>query len=95
MVIGAMSLLLAEPIWSAGHLPRPTDVPIDVLSDVVFAAAEHRLVDTLIVRLRIAQPVREIIRLRMEALDHLEPDEQNLVIAMIEGALLRHHARQL
>ncbi len=31
----------------------------------------------------------------MEALDHLEPDEQALVIAMIEGALLRHHARQL
>ncbi|MFV0462663.1 MAG: helix-turn-helix domain-containing protein [Nostocoides sp.] len=40
-------------------------------------------------------PRSENLRLRMEALDHLEPDEQALVIAMIEGALLRHHARQL
>lgn len=40
-------------------------------------------------------PQTENLRLRMEALDHLPPDEQALVIAMIEGALLRHHARQL
>lgn len=40
-------------------------------------------------------PRSENLRLRMEALDHLPPDEQALVIAMIEGALLRHHARQL
>ena len=40
-------------------------------------------------------PQAENLRLRMEALDHLPADEQVLVIAMIEGALLRHHARQL
>jgi hypothetical protein len=31
----------------------------------------------------------------MEALDHLDPDEQNAVLAMMEGALLRHQARQI
>ena len=40
-------------------------------------------------------PQSENLRLRMEALDHLPADEQALVIAMIEGALLRHHARQI
>lgn len=40
-------------------------------------------------------PQSENLRLRMEARDHLAPDEQALVIGMIEGGLLRHHARQL
>jgi hypothetical protein len=31
----------------------------------------------------------------MEALDHLDPDEQAVVLAMIEGALLRHQVRQI
>jgi hypothetical protein len=28
-------------------------------------------------------------------LDHLDPDEQAVVLAMIEGALLRHQVRQI
>ena len=40
-------------------------------------------------------PQNATLRLRMEALDHLDPDEQSAVMAMIEGALLRHQARQL
>jgi transcriptional regulator with XRE-family HTH domain len=40
-------------------------------------------------------PETPSLRLRLEALDQLEPDEQNNVLALIEGALLRHHARQL
>lgn len=40
-------------------------------------------------------PQNATLRLRMEALDHLDPDEQHAVMAMIEGALLRHQARQL
>ena len=33
-------------------------------------------------------------RLKLEALDRLDPDEQNHVTALIEGALLRHDARR-
>lgn len=31
----------------------------------------------------------------MEALDHLDPDEQTAVLAMLEGAILRHQIRQI
>jgi transcriptional regulator with XRE-family HTH domain len=40
-------------------------------------------------------PETPALRLRMEALDQLDPDEQANVLAMIEGALLRHQVRQL
>jgi transcriptional regulator with XRE-family HTH domain len=40
-------------------------------------------------------PETPSLRLRLEALDQLEPDEQANVLAMIEGALLRHQVRQL
>lgn len=40
-------------------------------------------------------PRTDALRLRMEALDHLDPDEQAVVLAMIEGALLRHQVRQI
>lgn len=40
-------------------------------------------------------PQNATLRLRMGALDHLGPDEQNAVLAKIEGALLRHQARQI
>ncbi|UJP39145.1 helix-turn-helix domain-containing protein [Cellulomonas palmilytica] len=39
-------------------------------------------------------PADNQLRLRMEALESLDDDEKTTVIAMIEGALLRHHARQ-
>lgn len=40
-------------------------------------------------------PETPSLRLRLEALDQLEPDEQATVLAVIEGALLRHQVRQL
>jgi transcriptional regulator with XRE-family HTH domain len=40
-------------------------------------------------------PETPSLRLRLEALDQLDPDEQANVLAMIEGALLRHQVRQL
>ena len=40
-------------------------------------------------------PRTDALRLRMEALDHLDDDEQANVLAMIEGALLRHQVRQI
>lgn len=39
-------------------------------------------------------PGTDALRLRMEALDHLD-DEQANVLAMIEGALLSHQVRQI
>lgn len=40
-------------------------------------------------------PETPALRLRMEALDKLDPDEQAAVLAMIEGAVLRHQVRQV
>jgi hypothetical protein len=40
-------------------------------------------------------PGTDALRLRMEALDHLDDDEQANVLAMIEGALLSHQVRQI
>jgi hypothetical protein len=34
------------------------------------------------------------LRLRLEALDQLDPDEQDHIRALIEGAILRHQVRQ-
>ena len=39
-------------------------------------------------------PATPSLRLKLEALDRLDPDEQNHVTALIEGALLRHDARR-
>lgn len=38
---------------------------------------------------------RPSLRLRMEAFDHLDPDEQAAVLAMLEGAILRHQIRHV
>lgn len=40
-------------------------------------------------------PPDESLRLHLEALDQLDPDEQDHVRAYIEGALLRHQVRQV
>ena len=37
----------------------------------------------------------ESLRLRLAALDQLDPDERASIGALIEGALLRHRARRL
>lgn len=39
-------------------------------------------------------PKNQTLRLKLEAVDQFTPDEQEHVAAFIEGALLRHHARQ-
>lgn len=40
-------------------------------------------------------PVTPSLRVQLEALDKLDPDEQANVRAFIEGALLRHQVRQV
>jgi transcriptional regulator with XRE-family HTH domain len=40
-------------------------------------------------------PETPTLRLHLEALDQLDPDEQNTIRAVIEGALLRHQIRQV
>jgi hypothetical protein len=40
-------------------------------------------------------PETPSLRLHLEALDQLDPDEQNTIRAVIEGALLRHQIRQI
>jgi len=39
-------------------------------------------------------PQSASLRLKLEAVDQFTPEEQEHVAAFIEGALLRHHARQ-
>lgn len=39
-------------------------------------------------------PQTPALRLKLEAVDQFTPDEQEHVAAFIEGALLRHHAKQ-
>jgi transcriptional regulator with XRE-family HTH domain len=39
-------------------------------------------------------PAEPSLRLRLEALDQLDPDEQDHIRALIEGAILRHQVRQ-
>lgn len=39
-------------------------------------------------------PQSQRLRLKLEAVDQFTPEEQEHVAAFIEGALLRHHARQ-
>lgn len=39
-------------------------------------------------------PQTRSLRLKLEAVDQFTPDEQAHVAAFIEGALLRHHAKQ-
>lgn len=35
------------------------------------------------------------LRLHLEAIDHLDPDQQAAIRTLIEGTLLRHQARRL
>ena len=39
-------------------------------------------------------PQNATLRLKLEAVDQFTPDEQQHVAVFIEGALLRHHAKQ-
>lgn len=53
------------------------------------ASADSRLFDA-----EDRSPETPSFRTRLEALDHLEPDEQAALLAVIESATLRHQARQ-
>jgi transcriptional regulator with XRE-family HTH domain len=66
---------------------------LDVLRNL--ALALNTSADSLLFDLDERGPETPSLRLRLEALDQLDPDEQANVLAMIEGALLRHQVRQL
>ena len=66
---------------------------LDVLRNL--ALALNTSADSLLFAPDERGPETPALRLRMEALDHLDPDEQAAVLAMIEGALLRHQVRQV
>lgn len=66
---------------------------LDVLRAIAVALSVS--IDTLVFGDDERGPRTDALRLRMEALDHLDPDEQAVVLAMIEGALLRHQVRQI
>jgi transcriptional regulator with XRE-family HTH domain len=66
---------------------------LDVLRAI--ALALNTSADSLLFDTDERGPETPALRLRMEALDQLDPDEQANVLAMIEGALLRHQVRQL
>ena len=75
------SRLPAPPLRSRHHQPT-----LDVLRNLAARAEhQHRLAP---VRPRRTRPRNTHLRLRLEALDQLDPDEQANVLAMIEGALL-------
>jgi len=59
------------------------------------ALALHTSADSLLFEPDERGPQEPSLRLRLEALDRLDPDEQAAVRALIEGVLLRHEARQL
>jgi transcriptional regulator with XRE-family HTH domain len=66
---------------------------LDVLRNL--ALALNTSADSLLFNPDERGPETPSLRLRLEALDQLHPDEQANVLAMIEGALLRHQVRQL
>lgn len=65
---------------------------LDVLRNLALALSTSA--DSLLFDTDERGPAAPSLRLRLEALDQLDPDEHAAVLAMIEGALLRHHARR-
>jgi transcriptional regulator with XRE-family HTH domain len=65
---------------------------LDVLRNL--ALALNTSADSLLFDPEDRGPETPSLRTRLEALDHLEPDEQAAVLALIEGAILRHQVRQ-
>lgn len=66
---------------------------LDVLRNI--ALALNASADSLLFDPDERGPDEPGLRLRLEAVNQLDPDEQAAVRALIEGALLRHQARQL
>ncbi len=65
---------------------------LDVLRNLALALSTSA--DSLLFDTDERGPANPSLRLRLVALDQLDPDEHAAVLAMIEGAVLRHHARQ-
>lgn len=66
---------------STFHAPSPWPYPSAQIS-LVFTDDERG-------------PTDPGLRLHLEAVNHLDPDEQNAIRTLIEGTLLRHQARRL
>lgn len=66
---------------------------LDVLRNL--ALALNTSADSLLFDADERGPETPSLRLHLEALDQLDPDEQATVRAVIEGALLRHQIRQV
>jgi transcriptional regulator with XRE-family HTH domain len=66
---------------------------LDVLRNLALALTTSA--DSLLFEPDERGPENPSLRVRLEALDQLDPDEQAPIRALIEGALLRHQARQL
>lgn len=66
---------------------------LDVLRNLALALTTSA--DSLLFEPEERGPENPSLRLRLEAIDQLDPDEQAAIRALIEGALLRHQARQL
>lgn len=62
--------------------------------DVLRALALNVSADALLFDDNERGPQSQTLRLKLEAVDQFTPEEQEHVAAFIEGALLRHHARQ-
>lgn len=66
---------------------------LDVLRNLALALTTSA--DSLLFEPDERGPQNPSLRLRLEAIDQLDPDEQNAIRTLIEGAILRHQARQL
>lgn len=66
---------------------------LDVLRNIAIALAVTT--DHLVFDPDERGPQDTTLRLHLEAIDHLDPDEQAAIRTLIEGTLLRHQARRL
>jgi hypothetical protein len=82
----------AKPAARTRYESDGSQSTLDVLRNL--ALALNTSADSLLFGPDERGPETPALRLRMEALDQLDPDEQAAVLAMIEGALLRQ-VRQL
>lgn len=75
--------------------PNTTKVPLGAANLHPPAKLLNTSADSLLFDEGERGPETPSLRLRLEALDQLDPEEQATVLAVIEGALLRHQIRQV
>jgi len=66
---------------------------LDVLRNLTLAL--NTSADSLLFDNEERGPKNPELKHHLEAINHLNPDEQNAIITLIEGTLLRHQARKL